>query len=473
MAKILKNTTASAVTIADTGQVISASNQLTLNAQDFDLYAASEDVVTLVADGTIVVNDGNIDLTPAQGIGLLQGSFIQRDFVDNLKSNDRLKIDVVGTLTDSTVKVSANDTVSNFLENKIAASDNKLTVQTANDGGDEDLIISINPGNIGTSELNNDASFINSSQAPVQPADIANFENSTELDARDVANRNRSNHTGSQTASTISDFTSAVQSAETTTSLSFNNSTKILSYVNEDGSTTNVDLNQFLDDTNLAQIVSGSLNASTGIVTFTRDDASTFTVDFSPLNDQAAIATAINAHETTIGNHDDVDVTTTAPVANDQLVYNGTNWVPGAPAADFKDFIRSTTGLINQTTTFDDYLILTTTVPETGNYKISWSYTWSYNNGGDDFNARIQIDNSTTIMEHKQEPKDTAGTGESLSTTAGGTVNSGTNQKHLASGFDIVNLTSGSHTIDLDFSSTTANAEATIYRGILTIEKWS
>ena len=118
MAKILKNTTASAVTIADTGQTVPASSQLTVNAQDFDLYAASEDIVLLIADGTLVVNDGNIDLTPAQGIGLLQGSFIQRDFVDNLKSNDRLKIDVVGTLTDSTVKVSANETVSNFLEKK-------------------------------------------------------------------------------------------------------------------------------------------------------------------------------------------------------------------------------------------------------------------------------------------------------------------------------------------------------------------
>lgn len=43
----------------------------------------------------------------------------------------------------------------------------------------------------------------------VNPSDLAAFETSTELNARDTANRARGNHTGTQTASTISDFTSA------------------------------------------------------------------------------------------------------------------------------------------------------------------------------------------------------------------------------------------------------------------------
>jgi|GEM_PF-2682344 len=43
-----------------------------------------------------------------------------------------------------------------------------------------------------------------------QPADIADFETTTELNARDTANRDRSNHTGTQTASTISDFDTEV-----------------------------------------------------------------------------------------------------------------------------------------------------------------------------------------------------------------------------------------------------------------------
>lgn len=113
--------------------------------------------------------------------------------------------------------------------------------------------------------------------------DLDNFETSTELDARDAANRDRSNHTGTQLANTISDFTPAVQAAETTTTLAL--ASNILTYTNEDGVQTNIDLSLYLDDTNLARIVSGSLNPTTGIVTFTRDDSSTFDIDFSPLLD--------------------------------------------------------------------------------------------------------------------------------------------------------------------------------------------
>jgi len=47
----------------------------------------------------------------------------------------------------------------------------------------------------------------------VQPSAIANFETTTQLNARDTANRDRANHTGSQTASTITDFATAAATA--------------------------------------------------------------------------------------------------------------------------------------------------------------------------------------------------------------------------------------------------------------------
>ena len=53
-------------------------------------------------------------------------------------------------------------------------------------------------------------SAIGALNTAVQPADLAVYETSTELNARDSANRARANHTGTQTASTISDFTSSV-----------------------------------------------------------------------------------------------------------------------------------------------------------------------------------------------------------------------------------------------------------------------
>ena len=69
--------------------------------------------------------------------------------------------------------------------------------------------------------------------------------------------------------------------SETTTTLALVNNT--LTYTDETGAQTNLDLSLYLDDTNLARLTSGSLNAGTGIATFTRDDNSTFDVDFSSL----------------------------------------------------------------------------------------------------------------------------------------------------------------------------------------------
>jgi hypothetical protein len=471
MSKILKNSTGSSVDITDVGQTIAASSNFTINAQEYDLYATSNDVVELIGDGTLIVNDGSFDLDKADGIRLIQGGFTNKIVLEDdlLNAQDRIKVDVTGTLEDGRVKVSSNDSTTGFLADKITSANNKIAITAVNDGSDEDVQIQIQPANIGTSELNNDANFINSAGAPVQPSDIADFETTTQLDARDVANRNRSNHTGTQTASTISDFNSAVVSAETTTSLAFNNTTKVLSYTNEDGSTTNVDLTQFLDDTNLARITTGTLNSSTGIATFTRDDNSTFTVDFSSLNDQSAINTAISTHEQSINNHDDVDTSTNTPSTGDTLTYDGTNWTP---QSNYKVFARTTSGEVNQLNTFEQYLRLSATIPTTGTYKISWHYQWSINTTGNDFIARLQLNDSTDIMTHQQESKDSAGTGVTLPNTEGGNSNTSTNQRFNESGFDIVTLNAGSNTLDLDWRGEVFDIEPAIYKAIISIEKW-
>jgi plastocyanin len=53
-------------------------------------------------------------------------------------------------------------------------------------------------------------SAIGALSTALQPSDISAFESTTQLNNRDTANRTRSNHTGTQLASTISDFDSAV-----------------------------------------------------------------------------------------------------------------------------------------------------------------------------------------------------------------------------------------------------------------------
>jgi len=75
--------------------------------------------------------------------------------------------------------------------------------------------------------------------------------------------------------------------SETLTSLGIN--ANILKYTDENGAETDIDLSLYLDDTNLARLVSGTLDSQTAIATFTRDDSSTFTVDFSSLLSQAEI----------------------------------------------------------------------------------------------------------------------------------------------------------------------------------------
>ena len=75
---------------------------------------------------------------------------------------------------------------------------------------------------------------------------------------------------------------------ETLTSISI--ATNTLSYVDEAGNTTDIDLSLYLDDTNLARIASGTVDNVTGIATFSRDDATTFTVDFSALLDDTNLA---------------------------------------------------------------------------------------------------------------------------------------------------------------------------------------
>jgi len=136
------------------------------------------------------------------------------------------------------------------------------------------------------------------------------------------------------------------------------------------------------------------------------------------------------------------------------------------------DHSTTTTGLINQTTTFEDYLTLSATIPETGTYKVEWWYEWSYNTGGVDFLGRIVVD-GVVVATHIQEPQDTGGTGVTLDTTGGGTANSGTNQRYWASGQWIGSITSGARTLEIEFAGSTADDEAAIYRGNICVTRVS
>ena len=87
--------------------------------------------------------------------------------------------------------------------------------------------------------------------------------------------------------------------AETVTSLAL--SSNILTYTDEDGTDTDLDLSLYLDDTNLSRLTSGSINGSTGLATFTRSDASTFTIDMSDFLDGITVNDTLTSTSTTEG----------------------------------------------------------------------------------------------------------------------------------------------------------------------------
>lgn len=309
------------------------------------------------------------------------------------------------------------------------------------------------------------------SSAPLKPAADASSDLGTPTQRWNTVNAASFDGDGANItnidSANISNFLAAVQANETTTSLSFDNPTKVLTYTDEDGGVTNVDLTQFLDDTNLARITSGSLDAGTGIATFTRDDLTTFTVDFSSLNDQAFINNAINTHEITIANHD--DVTIASPMEGDILRYNGSQWVNFQTLFEFD---VEEQGLINQSTTFAQYSRLNFTLDAISTIRVSFKFVWSLNTTGSDHVTQIQLDDTTTIFEQQIEPQDSGGTGIVLPVVGGGTTNTGTNQRFTKTGFDIVeNVSAGAHFIDLDWRCTVTNTEATIYRAQLVVEK--
>lgn len=75
----------------------------------------------------------------------------------------------------------------------------------------------------------------------------------------------------------------------------------VITYTDEAGNDTTLDLSLYLDDTNLARLTSGSIDGTTGIATFTRSDATTFTIDMSAFLDAITLNNTLVSTSTTEG----------------------------------------------------------------------------------------------------------------------------------------------------------------------------
>ena len=162
-------------------------------------------------------------------------------------------LDISGLSGDTTYTVTATDNATDGVDVNLVGSDSSTDTLTVVGSGDV------------TVTQSSDTITIN---APHETTTSLSYANDT---------LTYTNEDGAATNINLGGFN------ETLTTLSI--ASNILKYTDEEGIETDINLSLYLDDTNLARLTSGTLDGATGIATFTRDDASTFTVDFSALLD--------------------------------------------------------------------------------------------------------------------------------------------------------------------------------------------
>ncbi len=124
---------------------------------------------------------------------------------------------------------------------------------------------------------------------------------------------------------------------------------------------------------------------------------------------------------------------------------------------------EETTADSNATATPSQFLRLTTPAGlPAGTYEIGWYYVWQHSNLTTSFVARVQIDDTTDLIDpsgtgiHREEPKDVA-----------------TTQRIVSSGFATVALGAGAHDIDIDFWVAPATGTATMHHARLRLMRVS
>jgi hypothetical protein len=279
---------------------------------------------TLIYNGTSFVPgtisgyttaDFNTDFATKTTTDLTEGTNL---YYTDARADARVAAANIGILNDvNTVGISAGDFLlydgSEFLPVDFATevntyADGRIGVASIQDLSDVDGVDTVASGDILLYDAsNNHFGFINFGSevnsyfdtrfATKSTTDLAEGTNLYYTDARfdtRLSTKTTDNLTEGTTnlyytdARVQSYLTAQGIAAETLTSLAI--AGNVLTYTDEDGNTTNIDLSLYLDDTNLARLVSGTLNGTTGIATFTRDDATTFTIDFSPLFDDTNLS---------------------------------------------------------------------------------------------------------------------------------------------------------------------------------------
>jgi len=133
-------------------------------------------------------------------------------------------------------------------------------------------------------------------------------------------------------------------------------------------------------------------------------------------------------------------------------------------------FLENNNVSITTSTTFQNKIDFNTSNLPVGNYKVEWAYGWNHDRDRNDFHALLALDNDFTqdnlLMEHRQEPKDSAGNGTNKF------VSTATDQLFVSSGFRIINL-SGVKNLKLQFRTNHNGDESSIWNAVISIYRVS
>lgn len=152
------------------------------------------------------------------------------------------------------------------------------------------------------------------------------------------------------------------------------------------------------------------------------------------------------------------DVDTTGLIDNYILIYDTTKqkWVTGPCCSSSDDGnlelvyqIEDEDCTSTSSTSWQEKLELQVLSLPEGTYKLEWSYEWAHSHSSYVFSGRLQINNTTTIMQHEEKPR-TSGNFNSYS--------------YPIAGFKILDLTAGDYEFDLDFRTNKSNKSAYIRR---------
>lgn len=109
-------------------------------------------------------------------------------------------------------------------------------------------------------------------------------------------------------------------------------------------------------------------------------------------------------------------------------------------------------------TTFQQKMRLSVSTIPAGRYRLEVSYMWNHDSIANDFEARVQQDDTTDLYFHKEEPTDSLG-------SFGAT---GTNQRVATSKTILLDLAAGDYDFDLDYRTDSGGDESSIWDAVMT-----